>query len=467
MTFDEQMSWVEEQHGFPAALEDFHQRRCAWLFALGLERELAGTPLAVVAGSCGKASTARMLAYIVRALLDAAGDSRPVGLGTKPPLQETLDGNRERYQLFEAGASSPRWIEPEEFSELAAELRTVVNVLPERLGQPAAYDLRYWLLGKFFARRQVAFGIVEANIGFRLDPASVFPRPTLALLTPVGNDHAAQLTADGAPAWLQALGDRAGPAWHKAGALPESAEIVVGRQTPEVMAAVERLVGRKVLSFGHDYEVSEVVSAIDGTSFLLRIDGEELAIKLGIVGGFQADNAAQAAAGAWELWRQGKLPGDRRQLKSAVVEGLRRADTPGRMQLFAKSPVTFLSLATGYVKVDALMTALGELLSSHHPEAGLVVCLTFLDRVYEVRRSFERILSVPGLKKIVLTSYFDDDQNRDLSPEVMASWSSEPDKVEICEEPRQAVEQARAHAHPERDVVLLLGNGLCHSLELF
>lgn len=182
MSFNEEMSWLEEEHGFPSRLEDFHPRRAAWLFEQGLRADLDHTPLAVVAGSCGKASTARMLAFIVRALLDSVGDQRPIGLGTKPPLQETLDGNRERYQLFEAGASSPRWIEPGEFEPLAGQLKSLIQEMPSALGQPAAYDLRYWLLGKYFAAHQVAFGIVEANIGFRLDPGLCFSSPGAGLV---------------------------------------------------------------------------------------------------------------------------------------------------------------------------------------------------------------------------------------------------------------------------------------------
>ncbi|MCA9797263.1 MAG: hypothetical protein KC910_35880, partial [Candidatus Eremiobacteraeota bacterium] len=201
MSFDQLMGWVEQEHGFPARLEDFHPRRCAWLFEQGLAADLKA-PLAVVAGSCGKASTARFLAFVVRALFDAAGERRSLGLGTKPPLQETLQGNRERYQLFEAGQPAPRWIAPEEFAGLAAELKQLAQRVPAELGPLAAYDLRYWLLGRFFVEQKVAFGIVEANIGLRLDPASVFPRPALALMTPIGNDHAAQLTTAGAPDWL-------------------------------------------------------------------------------------------------------------------------------------------------------------------------------------------------------------------------------------------------------------------------
>lgn len=458
------MGWVEQEHGFPAQLEDFHNRRCAWLFEQGLGRDLT-MPVTVVAGSCGKASTARFLAFIVRALLDATGETRPLGLGTKPPLQETLQGNRERYQLFEAGQPVPRWIAPQEFTRLAAQLQALVEGLPAELGPLAAYDLRYWLLGRFFVEQQVAFGIVEANIGLRLDPASVFPEPALALLTPIGNDHGAQLKPDGAPDWLALLGDRAGPTWHKAGGLPPGAPVVVGRQTIAVEQAIARLHPRNLTLWERDYEATEVVAGTRGTTMRLRLGEESFEVRLSVVGRFQADNAAQAAAGAWVLWKEGKLPGTFAQLRQAVVTGLERADTPGRLQLYAQEPTTYVALATGFIKVDTLMKSLEELLDSHHPESRLVVCLTFLDRIFEVRRSFERILESPRLEAAVVTSFFDDDENRDLAPEVLAGWAA-GSEVRVCPDPGQAVETARRLAHPERDLVLLLGNGLCHSLDL-
>ena len=77
MTFEDAMRWVEEARAFPAP-EHLHARRLAWILrCAGLTDRAARTHWALVAGSCGKASTARFLAFIARRLLDRASVDAP------------------------------------------------------------------------------------------------------------------------------------------------------------------------------------------------------------------------------------------------------------------------------------------------------------------------------------------------------------------------------------------------------
>ena len=156
MNFEEAMTRVEVELSFPEDLSDFHNRRTRALFLeTGLMEQLKSTPTVVVTGSCGKASTAHYLAECASELFRLTGQNQEVGLGTKPPLLETLDGNRERYQVL--SSKGKRWIERDEFAALVSQLPP----LPDNL---APYDLRYWLLGKWFVERRVGLAIIEANI---------------------------------------------------------------------------------------------------------------------------------------------------------------------------------------------------------------------------------------------------------------------------------------------------------------
>ena len=274
MNFEDAMHAVEEARSFPAP-GHLHARRLAWILERsGLHRRAAALPWALVAGSCGKASTARFLAFIVRRLLDRAGVDAPVVLGTKPPLSETHDGQRERYQLFARAASAPHWIDRADFARLVDALLPVAEALareaPE-LGPVAPYDLRYAVLLAYAVDRGAAFAVVEANIGLRDDPTSALPPPRAQLLTPIDADHAQLLRPPAPlPAALEGLGERAGPVWHKAGGLRPGVPVVVGVQEASVARAVAALAAERgtggVVWRGADYDVLRRVCALDGPS---------------------------------------------------------------------------------------------------------------------------------------------------------------------------------------------------------
>ena len=347
MNFEEAMKRVEVELQFPEELSEFHNRRTRALFIeTGLMEQLASIPAVVVTGSCGKASTAHYLAECAAELFRLTGQQQEVGLGTKPPLLETLDGNRERYQVL--SSHGKRWIERDEFAALVSQLPP----LPDSL---APYDLRYWLLGKWFVERRVGLAIVEANIGFRLDPASIFPHPVAQLLTPIGLDHIGLLPPDGAPDDVLALGQRAGPTWHKA-CCPTAELIVSGLQSPDVSLVVQRFNSNLLLA-GREFSSAVLSQSVEGTMARVDLEGASLEVDLRTVGRHQAENAAQAAACLWELWKRGVVGGSEDQVLQALKTGLSRTSIPGRMERLDERPAVFLNAATGVIKIDGRASA--------------------------------------------------------------------------------------------------------------
>ncbi|CAN0335422.1 unnamed protein product, partial [Phaeothamnion confervicola] len=225
------MDLVEMRFSFPEP-RFFHNRRTAWLLEHSrLDERLQGRPRVAVAGSAGKASTARFLAFIL-------AEWGRTALATKPPLRETPEGNLERYQHVAHGAS--RWLDEETFaayaSELAPHVEQLISARPD-LGPPAPYDLRAWIVGRMCSEDGLICGIQEANIGLLEDPLGAFPAPTVTMLTPIGEDHAAMLTP---PEDLLHLGPAAGPVWHKAGGLA-AAPVVIGRQREDLLPTILHL----------------------------------------------------------------------------------------------------------------------------------------------------------------------------------------------------------------------------------
>lgn len=429
--FQQAMDLVEVQHVFPTDPAEFHAGRFRWLAS---SLSLEGIPTAVVAGSCGKASTARFLGHIALAM------GHSVVLGTKPPLQETLEGNLERYQV--GGASGFHWLGEDEFADRVDELRPLLARVP---GTPAPYELRAWILARTAQVRRPGLFVCEANIGLRDDPAGALPGTSCVLLTPIGTDHGSLLRAP--EGWGASLGASAGPVWHKAGGVPAGVPVVLGRQSPAVAAAV----GSPELSWDRDFGVEDVRCGLDGSTFVLRLGRERLEVRLGVPGAFQVENAAHAAAAAWLLHTRGLLPGD---LSTGVREGLAAAEIPGRMQVLSRRPTVLLNVATSPEKVQGMLEALEPLLHGR-----LVICGTFLDRLGDrLGDVLSLLLGHPRLRGLVVTKVLDDDVNRDFAPAFVASRASGPVEARLRVE--EAVERARALAESPEDLVLLLGNGM-------
>lgn len=404
LNFEEAMSLVELEYEFPAGLEDFHNRRAAELFErTGLMSRLAEVPTVVVAGTCGKASTARFLAHVVAALFEQTGQSERVGLGTKPPLHETLDGNRERYQLVDREGGE-EWISPDSFARLVSELPS----LPADL---APYDLRYWVLGRHFLEQEVGLGIVEANIGLRDDPANLFPDPVANLLTPVGTDHQSLLTVEGAPPEIVALGERAGPLWHKFCGLPSGRLLVCGRQAVEVGRAVAGYEGDLVMA-GRDFSCRILSQSLTGSRAVLELGELEVEVELGVLGRHQVENAAMAGATVVALCRRGVLEGSCEQLERALRTGLGRARMAGRMEVLRTgSPTVVLNAVAGLIKLTAMMETLEEVAGG----ARVEVALSVLERLVPggelpgwLDQSLRRILGSPVVTSFVATATCED-----------------------------------------------------------
>lgn len=451
------MHQVEGVFSFPDDRAHFHARRTEWLFqATGLAARLQSVPVAVLTGSCGKGSTAAFLAHILEEMVGR------LALGTKPPLLETPEGNRERYQTLEG--QGPRWIEPQHFAALVAELEPWLDRLPPELGPWAPYDLRYFVLGRLFCDFPLA--VLEANIGLKHDPASVFPRRAVTVLTPIGTDHSGLLLPPKPlPPALQGLRLGAGPLWHKAGGVRAGEPVVLGRQTPELERAALQLLSQqgagKLYRYGREGRVSQVSSGLLGTRAVLELGGMELAVELQTVGEYQADNAVVAALAALALVESGQVEGD---LGQAITRGVARTRTPGRLEIVSRDPLCYYTVASSQTKLEALLDSLDQMLQADRPRARVVVCATFLDRIFQVRQVVERLATWPRLGALVTTAHAWTDDSRDVDPEQVADWAraARPGlKVEAVPEPAQAARRALELGQP----ALLLGNGMAYALE--
>ncbi len=471
--FTDAMRFVEEEHAFPERPEDVHGARFSMLLE---EADLVGpverVPTIVVAGSSGKASTARMIASVARAVLDRAGDRRPVVLGTKPPLHETPDGNRERYQVLRhgfaerldgptPGAAWARacWIDPETFADQVEALRPLAERVEARGVALAPYDLRYAILARLAHTEGAALAVVEANIGLRSDVAGCWPGPRVDVLTHIGTDHAKLLRAPEAfTAAHPELGEAAGPLWHKAGGVAPGAVVVLGPQAPAIEALARELAfeagAREVIHVSDRCTVSGAETSLEGSRAELTLDGRSMPIAVSALGDYQLENATIAALTCAVLTGEGLvdvLSAD------AIAEGLLRVVIPGRLEVVDRAPTTLLNVTEGASKVRSLLPALRGLGAKR-----FVVCASVLARVDGAREIVETLASAPETQALVTTQHNPDD----LPAVELAAWARRHGELDVRSEPdaRKAVALARSLA-TEEGMVLLVGSGLSNALE--
>lgn len=439
-TFLDCMRWVEEEHCFPEDPRHFHGRRFAELARLS-DLWSGMPPLVVVTGSCGKASTSRFLGFMLR----AAG--KTVGLGTKPPLQESAYGNLERYQRLDAG---DHWIEPELFAKIARDLPDLARQVPPELGPLAPYDMRLWILLRAFQHWKVDIGIVEANIGLRQDPAGAIPNAALTIITPVATDHAPILPAP--PEWAH-LGAAAGPLWHKMSAVPSS-KVVVGRQSHIEPGPLDDLLNRPGPRLGRDFTLSQVRSGLWGGSGVWQSGRRELNLRLSCLGEFQVENAAVAAAAFFELGE-----GD----ESAVLAGAKACQIPGRLEVLGREPLQLLAAVGSLSKVQGILESLETLFESDGE--GVVVVLSMLDRLTQIPEVVRYIARHPRLRALVVTQCDYPDESRDVPAAELATLALEArPELQVFTESRFDEAIARGRAVAGERLLLLLGNGLAASV---
>ncbi len=313
------------------------------------ERKLP--PVIHVAGTNGKGST---IAFM-RAILESAGHH--VHVYTSPHLVRF----NERFRLASEGGGKLVGDD---------ELRATVEEC-ERLNasEPiTVFEITTAAGMLLFSRHPADVLLLEVGLGGRLDATNVVDAPLLSVITPVSRDHA------------DYLGDTIeSVAGEKAGILKRGVRAVIGPQTADAMAVIERAAQRvraPLRVAGEHWNMSEehrrlVYQDDDG---LLDLPGPKL------IGRHQFINAGVAVAA---LRASGlKIP------SSAYEAGLLKADWPARMQRLAHGHLVSLAPAGSEIWLDG----------GHNPDGGRAVSVALADIEERAPKPLVMIAGMLGTK---------------------------------------------------------------------
>ena len=288
-------------------------------------------PSVHIAGTKGKGSTAAMIESALR----AAGYR--TGLYTSPHLHTF----RERIRV------GGELISREEVVALVEEIRPLVAQVPGVTTFEAITAMAF----AYFARRGVEMLVAEVGLGGRLDATNVL-LPEVSVITSLSLDHTYLLGST-----LPEI------AREKAGIIKPGVPVVSAPQRPEAIHVIEQVSQEReapLVEVGRDWAWDPGPFDLEGQSFTVRRvrdGGRELAgtYWIPLLGRHQLENGTTALAALQVLMDRGFGLG-----RSAVEEGLRTVEWPGRMEVLGRDPLAVADCAHNPYSAQTLRAALEE-----------------------------------------------------------------------------------------------------------
>ncbi len=395
----EALSRALAELGARAGEADVHAdlgRERALMEVLGDPQDAA--PVAHLAGTNGKTSTARMVDALVR----AAGLT--TGLYTSPHLHSPA----ERIAVNGTAISGER------FAELYAEVAPYAALVDAAAGPLTWFEFVTGMAFAAFADAPVDAMVVEAGMGGSWDATNVVT-PSVCTVTPIGIDHARYLGTTIAEV-----------AAHKAGIITAAVPVVSAVQDPaaaEVLRARAAEVGATLRIADRDFRVVGSDVAVGGQ--LLDIEGvygSYADIFLPLHGRHMAANAALAVATAEEFL------GGRALDPELVVEGLGDVGSPGRLEVLRRSPTVVADGAHNPMGMRSLVASLPEafpfgrviavvaVLADKDAGAMLAELREIADRIVVTSNSSPRAMPTAELAELARLHW--DDEAVDVCPDI-------------------------------------------------
>lgn len=365
-----------------------------------------------ITGTNGKGSTAAMVASIL------AKSGLRTGLYTSPHLWQF----HERFQINGVPIPDP----------ILGEIAQQVILAGEDLNDPATeFELMTAIGMQYFAQEGCEIVVLEVGLGGRLDSTNVIPAPEVAVITNIGLEHTRE------------LGNRLSLiAKEKAGIIKPGCDTVLYHQSHEVEEVVEetcREVGSSLVRTA-PHTLRVLSSGRDGQTFLYRNQGP---FQISLLGRHQLYNAAVALDVVWTLNRR-----RRRISPEAVIQGLRDAVWPARMELVRRSPDILLDGGHNPQCIAALRQSLEEL----YPGKKILFLVGMLED-----KDYPAMLDqmIPLAKLFVTVT---PDSPRALSAQDLAQHLCQAGaEAQPCDSIAQGVERVLSMAEAE-DVICICGS---------
>ena len=300
-----------------------------------------------VAGSKGKGSTCAITAYILR----EAGYK--VGLYTSPHLVDL----KERIRILDQKPETKSqqldafggMIEEKDLRELIDEVRPVAEKYRDHrtLGKASFFEILTACAFLYFKKKQVDAVVLETGLGGRLDATNVI-LPKVCAITNISLEH------------TDKLGNSLGSiAFEKAGIIKGQGIAVSANQEKEVIDVIRKVCRERnteLYEVGKDIRYSIIDSGEKGQVF--DLEGPVYSyrnLKLSLIGLHQVENAS-VAIGMLKL-----IDKDFNIGEASIMQGLKEASWPGRLEIVKKNPYVILDGAQNPASILTLIISIKKL----------------------------------------------------------------------------------------------------------
>ncbi len=290
-----------------------------------------------VAGTKGKGSTCAFIYSILRE------SGLKAGLYTSPHLINFSERIRISFP-------KDRAINEQEIAALVGRIKLFMDNFSKssKFGPPSFFEVYTALAFLFFSIKKVDVAVVEVGMGGRLDATNIVD-PLAIGITPISYDHTDKLGKT-----LEAITKE------KCGIIKDGCAVVTAQQDPVVMSCITAAVSAKkarLYAVGKDisYDISDFDES--GQTFNVRgLSGEYPMLRTPLLGRHQAANAAAAIGIVESLADKGIKVSSR-----DMAKGIRNVRWPGRLQVFASSPLVVLDGAQNEASARVLRDSIKEI----------------------------------------------------------------------------------------------------------
>ncbi|OTP09671.1 folylpolyglutamate synthase [Enterococcus sp. 10A9_DIV0425] len=326
-----------------------------------------------IAGTNGKGSTVTYL----RCLLEEAGLT--VGTFTSPYIES----------FNERIAINGHNIPDETLIHLVEKYRPIVAHMDqfEAVAGITEFETLTAMAFDYFLEEKVDVAIIEVGLGGLLDSTNIAV-PILTGITTIGYDH------------MEILGETIEEiAAQKAGIIKQGVPLVTGNIDPKALTVIEHQTKLKNASheaFGRDYTVSYQHQA-EGWGEVFSFSskrGKIAKITIPLLGQHQVENAGMSIE-LYQLYCElENLPFKEKD----VIQGLKKAQWPGRMERISKEPLVVLDGAHNTHAMNRLVQNLKKEFKGYHINV-LFSCL----QTKEVNKMLEQLKEIPNADIYVTT----------------------------------------------------------------
>ncbi len=308
----------------------------------------AGKPTALVTGSKGKGSVAKMIAEIM-------GVHRKTGLMTSPHILEF----RERFQIQGEPVSEKALnlaimrVKPE-FDAVEQTLSTGEYISPMGIQTAAALEL--------FGTADVDFQVMECGKGVAYDDVNQVPHE-YGVINRIFLEHTRELGS----ALKEIAENKAAIMTGCVTAGQEKRQVIfTAKQEPEVMEVLTIRAQEKdceLRVYGKDFWCENIMFTRQGMCFdVVTTNNCYEGLQIPLLGTYQAENCALAVALCEEVLGALKL--------SKVKEALKWLEWPGRLEILSGAPLTILDACINRYSSQNVLEALKRL---QIPKANIIL----------------------------------------------------------------------------------------------